>query len=983
MEDAPPGEESSKEEIVVQESTSSPARSPSPVAEEESRDPKFIEEVNRLSEVLNSISPAAARTAIRQNWRKSLVGSSRDESFFLRALTQRTSDHVLTRLLEEEEERILQVADEHCKSFLDKAMQLRLGSIGARELVAQLAQAQRLGYGEADAVEQDETVLPVMSARPEDAGDDTEDADEPLQVERPPPPNFNTGTHMWRLPTHVPANAPYNNGFHPGFSDQQQRWQNDVHRLKEEHERSGSKRKMCERCGQTFLQAAGLKYHHEKQVCMRQKAPQVYKFFCPLCNKGFTTNGGLGYHKINNVCQGGTILPNQDQMAIPATTPDDHSSNGIAAPQALPEQQMRSEFQQPTATPPIPAPPAPGGVAPVSSMSTPHRGMSIHTTDSRQGTPLSAVPLPASLPKQVISTIELTPEKRAELEEKLAQEQLRYEGEIRNLDPTLDPAERDIQEKKIRQGSSTRKSIIRRQYGITLRNRSSGTPNRTPLAVVAAPTPSPPRAPATQPHHEMTSTPPVSRPSALQQGTAVVELTPEQIDSMNAELAKEERRLEHDLSNIPDSLQGFEREAERKRLKAGAATRKSIVRRKYGVQIRRSKVAAVTVVRTPDSRTVPIKGSRVSVADLDNASSSSSAHKHSLSSTHTPDYDISKRRRTTSNLPASHEPKYSLKSELEADRRASVGPSRMSEFHSHSIPRQERSDEHHENRNNGIPGSFNGTFPPIPQRPGGGFVSVNMRAPPQPAYRSSPYGSNSPYAAPFPAPDHLPSNGHAQTDAPKPKKLPINEAQRIWESQHGGRKENLSPAAATHEAHLKERYKEQTDQVGWQIINGAMPAPYQTPYAQTNQDNEQRVGGDRGQAAVAEKRRSGVVDLLNHDRSADPEFQSMAQQQPALPLPEARAREESPASLPGGPGAGGVPTRIIRAAGTPPVEKGLRARKPSTVTQRPHKTSTPARAVPVDKDDDEDSSSSDMDSDTSIPARKPTGVRVTRGLGRR
>lgn len=79
---------------------------------------------------------------------------------------------------------------------------------------------------------------------------------------------------------------------------------------------------------------------------------------------------------------------------------------------------------------------------------------------------------------------------------------------------------------------------------------------------------------------------------------ASVALTPEQFAEMNAKLEKEERRFESVLAKVSPALSPSDRHAEIKRLKAGSSTRKSIIRREYGVQVRRSKVATANAIRT-------------------------------------------------------------------------------------------------------------------------------------------------------------------------------------------------------------------------------------------------------------------------------------------------------------------------------------------------------------------------------------------------
>lgn len=277
--------------------TSSPARSSFSKAPSNPSNPKntalYEAELSNINSVLASISPAAAHAAVRQNWRKCLLGSSNDESFFLRRLIKRTSDHVITQFLADGEQRILEVANEYGKGFLDRAMEIRLESITAKDLVAMLAHARRLGYDEMDLVDADEMVLPAEDGLAKEASDTEEEVEEGLQVEKPQRVEVRSAIpedewekerlRQFRMQQQYDARA----GPEATIEKQIQ-----------EHVRSGSKRKICPTCGATFLQSAGLKYHMDRQVCLRQKPVAPSKFWCEHCKKGFTTSGGLTYVRI-------------------------------------------------------------------------------------------------------------------------------------------------------------------------------------------------------------------------------------------------------------------------------------------------------------------------------------------------------------------------------------------------------------------------------------------------------------------------------------------------------------------------------------------------------------------------------------------------------------------------------------------------------------------------------------------------------------
>jgi hypothetical protein len=119
-----------------------------------------------------------------------------------------------------------------------------------------------------------------------------------------------------------------------------------------------------------------------------------------------------------------------------------------------------------------------------------------------------------------------------------------------------------------------------------------------------------------------------------------VALTPEQFAEMNAKLEKEERRFESVLAKVSPNLSSADRHAEIKRLKAGSSTRKSIIRREYGVQVRRSKVATANAIRTASG------GVDISMVDAPPSTNGFAAINRIASFHAEPSEPDSKRRRT-------------------------------------------------------------------------------------------------------------------------------------------------------------------------------------------------------------------------------------------------------------------------------------------------------------------------------------------------
>jgi hypothetical protein len=78
-------------------------------------------------------------------------------------------------------------------------------------------------------------------------------------------------------------------------------------------------------------------------------------------------------------------------------------------------------------------------------------------------------------------------------------------------------------------------------------------------------------------------------------------LDPARLAEMNARLANEEIRFKAALERIPENLSAFEREEEINKQKAGHATRKSVIRRDYGVQLRKRKNRSSSSTSSPGS----------------------------------------------------------------------------------------------------------------------------------------------------------------------------------------------------------------------------------------------------------------------------------------------------------------------------------------------------------------------------------------------
>lgn len=122
----------------------------------------FVKDLAALNNAFKGASRDAANAATRENWRKAVIGGTKHESYIVRAILKnaKEKDKIFRDILKDRAEDILLLANDE---FLDKAMEIRLKTISAPDLVAILARSQRLGYDEDDVVGEDEAVEPASA----------------------------------------------------------------------------------------------------------------------------------------------------------------------------------------------------------------------------------------------------------------------------------------------------------------------------------------------------------------------------------------------------------------------------------------------------------------------------------------------------------------------------------------------------------------------------------------------------------------------------------------------------------------------------------------------------------------------------------------------------------------------------------------------------------------------------------------------------
>ncbi|KAI9738075.1 MAG: hypothetical protein M1818_005503 [Claussenomyces sp. TS43310] len=266
--------------------------------------PSLDHQVAIVNDALARVSNHAARRATLENWRKCLIGDAHDESYFVRGILKKTSSHVFERIMDEFGDVLLDNASDE---FLDRAVELRLQTVGAKTVVpmlredlldsameyrlttvttgslfAMLAQARRLGYDVQDVVSDDGNVPAASDEKihSREAGEMSHPspavvqavqnhAQHPQMQPRPPAPAIQPRP---TAPAPAPAPAPHPPS-HPS-SGLSSHVESDT-RTRDDSPSNPKKRFLHDACGKYFTQKAGLMYHMSNNVCRTSTEPNA------------------------------------------------------------------------------------------------------------------------------------------------------------------------------------------------------------------------------------------------------------------------------------------------------------------------------------------------------------------------------------------------------------------------------------------------------------------------------------------------------------------------------------------------------------------------------------------------------------------------------------------------------------------------------------------------------------------------------------
>ncbi|EGX89897.1 hypothetical protein CCM_08150 [Cordyceps militaris CM01] len=437
----------------------------------------FNDAVAHAKATMRSFDPAVLRQAVRELWELTLVGSEYHSSFLCSTLFHRAPPAILSRTIEQHGARLVRnsagplarhlrredldmmapsLMSKLSNTFLDKALALRLESIGAQPLVNALGRAERLGYDTRDVVTdggvggsqsgsrgpaaRQERVIPTANPIPPPSPSML-----PAQQQQPAP----TGNTL-RLPSAA-----------------------DLARLGIAH---------CDSCNRPCGGIKALLSHRRSGLCGTAPVPlhKLGKEYCLFCGQRFLGQGGLAYHRSNNVC--GIYMDEHAQVLIALLADAERILNSRQPPPPPPPPQVKA------ATTPKPGPAA----------------------SSQSMTPQRAAESKDPYAK-------LTPTLRLALDVALTRVEHQYAEGIEKA-KQLHPDAQKAEMARLKNLYNNKQSMTRKKFGIRLRERRSKSEIDEERSRMLSTDPQTPVTPGYRTHSEATGTP-RSMGSASRQGT--------------------------------------------------------------------------------------------------------------------------------------------------------------------------------------------------------------------------------------------------------------------------------------------------------------------------------------------------------------------------------------------------------------------------------------------------------------------------------
>ncbi|KAF7854190.1 hypothetical protein EAF04_010487 [Stromatinia cepivora] len=416
---------------------------------------KIDEETARLREVLLHVSSEATQAILREQWRNFLFTNAEDShiTFILRAGLKNANPNVLARIIKDAgvmKEAFVEVvsakqpivakvlktasanqlADLVPSKVLDQALSERLKSVPAKTLIRWLAEADRLGYSLDDILdENDETVVPHIPSRAQ-SHDDSHTEMTYEAPRNPEPPSLD-----------------------PLVAEQQRIIALQKAQIEARAHVLDDLR--CPTCTYKFDTIRGYNFHRSKNICTRNQPPGL-KFYCSNCAQGFTTKQGMLYHEKKRVCLGEEGEDDDEAIFQDYLDRQNPVSNSPHT-QYLTGLNNQSHVDR-LHNPSIPGP----------THNIPRPPLHTPTISKHISAIIAASPLDEGTRQ---SPSELTPEKRAALEAALQRVEEKYAEDQASIPEDWPADKREARLISLKNGNASRKSQIRKSFGVTLRMR--------------------------------------------------------------------------------------------------------------------------------------------------------------------------------------------------------------------------------------------------------------------------------------------------------------------------------------------------------------------------------------------------------------------------------------------------------------------------------------------------------------------------------
>ncbi|KAK8089135.1 hypothetical protein PG997_004096, partial [Apiospora hydei] len=254
--------------------------------------PKFNDDLSRLTHAVQQSVPEAVRRVTRDNWEKILLGTGFHQAFIMNAIIHHANGDILCRgirefgrkMVSESHDAIIAhfgpadldsvadaILDKASDAFLDKALERRLATIDARSLIDALARAERLGYESNDV-----------------NGDNGTTASPPVQT-----PTIQ-GNHSYQFQQQAQQQMP-----HQEFARS-----SPTSLMPPAPPPKQQSSLQCPLCWRKFAAAPPYEFVTCQKAAMYQNPPNSdgFPFNCSECGAGFVTAVGQKSHYLNRVC---------------------------------------------------------------------------------------------------------------------------------------------------------------------------------------------------------------------------------------------------------------------------------------------------------------------------------------------------------------------------------------------------------------------------------------------------------------------------------------------------------------------------------------------------------------------------------------------------------------------------------------------------------------------------------------------------------